>query len=65
MEHMKRMVFVILALVAAGAVLMYVHKNMYKNCGSEDVKVQSMADQESPEDMLRSKMSKGKSAMPG
>ena len=40
MEHMKRMLFVIVAVVAAGAGLMYVHKNMYKSCNSQDVKIQ-------------------------
>jgi hypothetical protein len=38
MEHMKRMLVVVVAVVVAGAALMYVHRNMYKNCG--DVKIQ-------------------------
>ena len=38
MEHMKRMLVVVIAVVLAGAALMYIHKNMYKNCG--DVQVQ-------------------------
>jgi uncharacterized protein YxeA len=39
MEHMKRMLVIVVAVVVAGAALMYVHRNMYKNCG-ENVKVQ-------------------------
>ncbi len=39
MEHMKRMLVVVVAVVLAGAALMYVHRQMYKNC-SNDVKVQ-------------------------
>ena len=39
MEHMKRMIVVVVALVLAGAGLMYVHRNMYKNC-ADNVEVQ-------------------------
>ena len=39
MEHMKRMLVIVAAVVVAGAALMYVHRNMYKNCGN-DVQVQ-------------------------
>ncbi len=45
MEHMKKFLMILVAVVAAGAAFMYARKFMMERKG-ESVKIQSMADQQ-------------------